>query len=256
MPPVSDAVRLVVQADDFGMCHAVNEGVALCFTEGIVTQATAMVPCPWFDEAAALAKDHGIPLAMHSTLTCEWDFLRWRPLTAGASLRGPDGTFWRTRPEARENIDPDEGAAELRAQCERFIDAVGAAPIAFDPHMAAVCIPAYVEVCGHYERPFIYPIGDVSMSWASMKSFSERGGDDKVGWLLHYLETREPGNHFLNTHPGLAGPELSSIHRPTSVDFEWAEKYRATDVEALRSHAVLEAIDRLGIQLCTVEDLG
>ena len=81
-----DRIRLIVQADDFGMCHAVNEGVVEAFLDGILTQATMMVPCPWFAEAADLAHRHGIPVGMHSTLTCEWDAMRWRPLTRGRSL--------------------------------------------------------------------------------------------------------------------------------------------------------------------------
>jgi hypothetical protein len=39
--------RLVIQADDFGMCHAVNEGIERTFLEGVLTQTTAMPPCPW-----------------------------------------------------------------------------------------------------------------------------------------------------------------------------------------------------------------
>lgn len=38
------SVRLVVQADDLGMCRAVNEGITLAATEGIVTQASVMAP--------------------------------------------------------------------------------------------------------------------------------------------------------------------------------------------------------------------
>ena len=80
------AKRLIVQADDFGMCHAVNQGIAQSFQSGILTQASAMAPCPWIPEAAALAKQLKIPIGAHGTLTCEWDHLRWRPLTPGASL--------------------------------------------------------------------------------------------------------------------------------------------------------------------------
>ena len=87
---MASGIELVVQGDDFGMCHAVNTGVAEAFTNGILSQASTMVACPWFDEAAALAAEHDIPLGVHLTLTCEWDYLRWPPLTGGPSLAGPD----------------------------------------------------------------------------------------------------------------------------------------------------------------------
>jgi predicted glycoside hydrolase/deacetylase ChbG (UPF0249 family) len=73
---VAGDVRLIVQGDDFGMCHAVNVGTMQAFQEGILTQASTMAACPWFTEAAALARESGIPLGVHQTLTCEWDFLR------------------------------------------------------------------------------------------------------------------------------------------------------------------------------------
>jgi predicted glycoside hydrolase/deacetylase ChbG (UPF0249 family) len=68
-------IQLAVQGDDFEMCHTVNTGTVQAFREGILTQASTMVPCPWFWEAADPAKRHRIPLGIHSTLTCEWDGL-------------------------------------------------------------------------------------------------------------------------------------------------------------------------------------
>ena len=106
-------VKLVVQSDDFGMCHAVNTGTVAAFLDGIVTQTTMMAPCPWFDEAAALAHEHDIPVGVHLTLTCEWDHLRWRPMTSGGSLVGDDGTFLRTVEDAQAALDRDEAVAEL-----------------------------------------------------------------------------------------------------------------------------------------------
>ena len=85
-------IRLVVQGDDLGMCRAVNEGIALAHAEGILTQASVMAPTPWFAEGAAMARRQGLPVGLHVTLTCEWEYLRWGPLTPGPSLRGDDGT--------------------------------------------------------------------------------------------------------------------------------------------------------------------
>lgn len=80
--------QLIVQGDDFGMCHAVNEGIAQSFQSGILTQTSAMAPCPWMSEAAALARELQLPVGAHGTLTCEWDHLRWRPLTVRSLALG------------------------------------------------------------------------------------------------------------------------------------------------------------------------
>ena len=63
----ANTIDLVVQSDDFGMCHAVNVGIVRAFTEGILTQVSTMVPCPWFDEAAELARHHAVSYT-HLTL--------------------------------------------------------------------------------------------------------------------------------------------------------------------------------------------
>jgi hypothetical protein len=42
----ADARLLFVNADDFGMCHAVNVAIIRSLEEGIVCSCSVMVPCP------------------------------------------------------------------------------------------------------------------------------------------------------------------------------------------------------------------
>ena len=46
----------VVHADDIGMCHAANIGAFDALANGVVSCGSIMVPCPWFREAADLAR--------------------------------------------------------------------------------------------------------------------------------------------------------------------------------------------------------
>lgn len=247
---MASQVRLIVRADDFGMCHAVNEGIVRAFTEGIVTQSSVMVPCPWFTEAAALARDHRIPVGIHQTLTCEWDFLRWRPLTDGASLAGPDGTFYRTVAEARDAISHPHAVAELLAQVDRFADerlALGY----LDVHMGAVAPQAYAEVAEKTETMFVYSALARERGLTSIDGLSERETSDKKPWLLGYLRDLGPGTHMLVVHPAVGGPELSSITGPDSIPYRWAEEYRIADLELLTDPEVRALVSELGIELTT-----
>lgn len=244
-------VQLVVQSDDFGMCHAVNRGVVRAFAEGIVTQASTMVPCPWFDEAAELGKQHGIPLGMHATLTCEWDYLRWPPITGATSLTGGDRTFHRTIADARANASVDEATNELVAQAERFL-AVGLELEHVDCHMGVVHVPAYEAICERYGQRFIYPGVNPSYRFTSISGLSDREAEEKKGWLLRRLERLEPGVHLLVTHCAEPGEEMSSITAPTSGPWRWAEEYRKSDLATVTDPEVRSRIDDLGIELCSV----
>jgi chitin disaccharide deacetylase len=63
--------RLIVNADDFGRSHAINEAVIRAHQEGILTTASLMVNEPDADEAVALArKNPGLGVGLHLSLVC------------------------------------------------------------------------------------------------------------------------------------------------------------------------------------------
>jgi predicted glycoside hydrolase/deacetylase ChbG (UPF0249 family) len=246
-----ERIQLVVQGDDFGMCHAVNEGVARAFEDGILTQSSTMVACPWFYEAAHIGNELSIPLGIHQTLTCEWDYLRWPPITGGSSLVGDDRTFHRTVDAAQNGVEVDDAIEELSAQAERFLGA-GLDITYFDVHMGLISMPAYLEVSKRYGVPFLYPGLETSLTFTSIRSLSDREEADKKAWLLAHLEKLIPGVHLLVCHPGSPGAELSSITGPDSSPWRWAEEYRATDLAVLTDSEVADAVARLGIELVSV----
>ncbi|HVF32339.1 MAG TPA: ChbG/HpnK family deacetylase [Acidimicrobiales bacterium] len=253
-PASSPRTELIVQGDDFGMCHAVNTGTVRAFTDGVLTQASTMVACPWFPEAADLAKEHGIPLGIHATLTCEWDGLRWPPLTAGASLRGDDGlTFHRTVAGAM-GADADEATAELEAQTDRFL-AAGLDLTYYDVHMGMSQVSAYAAVTSAHGAPFLYPgVPGASLPFASIKMLSERPAATKKDWLLGYLErlADRPGVHLLVTHCADDEAELAALVRPDSPVHPWAREYRVSDLAVLTDPDVGAAVAAAGIELVSV----
>ncbi len=73
-----DARLLIINADDFGMCHAINEAILRTLKEGVVSSTSLMAPCPWAPHAMRLLQEHpAIPFGVHLTVVC--DFLRSPP---------------------------------------------------------------------------------------------------------------------------------------------------------------------------------
>lgn len=245
-------IRLVVRGDDFGMCHAVNEGIRRACTEGIVTTSSTMAPCPWFGEAVKIAKDIGIPLGAHQTLTCEWDYFRWRPLTDGPSLAGADGTFRPSVEVARQNVRYGDVVNELLAQVDRFRSS-GVNLDYLDHHMGPTLPAAYAEVSERTGVPFLYS-EEIRGQLSSMNALSPRDADGKKEWLLGYLSGLRPGAHLLVSHPAVASSELESLTGPDSVPYRWAAEYRLSDLDVLTDPDVRRRIDELEIRLCSLPE--
>ena len=79
----ADARLLIVNADDLGMCHAVNEAIFRTLKDGIASSTSLMVPCPWMLHATHFLSDNPeIPFGIHLTAISEWADYRWGPVTA------------------------------------------------------------------------------------------------------------------------------------------------------------------------------
>jgi predicted glycoside hydrolase/deacetylase ChbG (UPF0249 family) len=111
---------LIVNADDFGLCPEVNEGVVEAFEHGLVTSTSLMVRQPGAAAAAALAAAHpGLSVGLHVDLA-EWV---------------PDGDHeWRLRYQFADVADADAVRAEVAHQLELFVELLGRAPTHLDGH--------------------------------------------------------------------------------------------------------------------------
>ncbi len=245
--------RLVIQADDLGMCNAVNLGIAEVFAAGVVTQASAMAPCPWISEGAALAKEYGIPVGLHGTLTCEWDYLRWPPITEGPSLVGDDGTQHRTLEGALKSVDDLEVADELTAQFE-CLRALDLEPRYLDCHMGPSSRNGFSEAVRRHDLRFLYPLleEDECLAFDSIAMLSPMPASEKTSWLLDRLDNLEDGLHLLVTHPAIDDPDLRAIADPSSENYCWAEENRTSDLRTLLDPEIKARIDALGIELVSV----
>jgi len=249
--------QLVINSDDFGVCHAVNDGIVRGFREGILTQASVMVPCPWFEEAVALAREHEIPVGVHLTVTCEWDHYRWRPVTPARSFTCADGTLPRSVAEVQERADPAELEEEFAAQLA-LVRARGIEPSHLDVHMRPVDPEVTARVIRRYgvrSRSRIGPgYEDCVFPFASATSLTNdvRGlAMDKTEWLRRHIEGIGEGVHFVCCHLAERSPELRAV---SSTGSPWAEDYRVTDLDAVLGPGLREMCDEHGVELISLKD--
>ncbi len=270
---------LIINCDDFGMCHAENLGTFECLTQGVATSATVMMPCPWVMEAVQWKREHpDAALGVHLTFTAEWRRFRWPGVlgrTLCPSLHDEEGYLFHDNEPLWEHMNPEEVYREGRAQVERAIE-LGLDPTHIDNHMGSVQLhPTLWEVYCRLGEEFDLPLRlaapelyDMLGAKGQRQVYTDRGvlGPDVLltepaipvpepksiaevpayyNEILHKLQPGKVTELYL--HTALDGPELEAIsgsHARRQADHDWL---CAPETRAL--------IDELGIKLISYRPL-
>ncbi|MDQ7780091.1 MAG: ChbG/HpnK family deacetylase [Planctomycetota bacterium] len=263
-----DARVLIIHADDAGMCHAANEATIAGLQSGAFSSASVMVPCPWFTEFAAFAREHPeADVGLHLTFTSEWKKYRWGPVAPKSEVPGlldPSGFFWSSVKDVVAHAKPVELEREMNAQIDAAL-AAGIKPTHLDSHMGTVFatkefFEVYLRVAA--ERGIVPMVP--SPTPALLAARPVRGVEDVAAYLreidsagyplltelnpglpgktaeerrqsLHaFLDKLQPGVTQLIIHPASDGPELQAITRSAAE--------RALDAALLSEPATLEKI--------------
>lgn len=161
----ADAKVLIIHADDAGVSHSTNSAVIDAFLNGHINSAAIMVPCPWFPEIAAFAKNHPeYDFGLHLTYTSEWNSYKWGGVSSSnkiESLLDDQKYFYATTGEAVKNAKANEIDIEMRAQIEKAL-AAGIVPSHLDSHMlphfeSVEVFKAYLKLGTDYKIPVLIP---------------------------------------------------------------------------------------------------
>lgn len=159
---------LLVNADDYGLCHSVNKGIQQLLLDEIVSSATLMLPCAWARDGALWSARHPeLDVGIHFTFTSEWDSYRWGPVNRqgrSASLVTAENYFPKDCKTFEQAADPEQVKAELIAQIEMAL-AMGMKPSHADNHMGSLYglatgrnfLSIVLDVCASYGLPFRLP---------------------------------------------------------------------------------------------------
>jgi predicted glycoside hydrolase/deacetylase ChbG (UPF0249 family) len=123
----NDSAKLIVTADDYGLCEAVNRGVEECLAAETVRATCVMANMPAYDAAWLLRQKYP-----HASIGIHWNVTQGRPVLSikkVSSLVNQDGRFYNSSELRRRwwlgKVRPDELQAELRAQFDRLRELIG-----------------------------------------------------------------------------------------------------------------------------------
>jgi len=140
--------KLIVTADDYGLCDSVNQAIEACLEAGSVSATCVMTNMPVYYDAIHL-KDRfpEVSLGIHWTLTEGFPVLA---ATQVPSLVDTDGRFY-ARSEFRlkwitNQVDIAELKAELSAQFQRLRE-LSVFPEFWNTHQDIQMLPGMFETC-------------------------------------------------------------------------------------------------------------
>jgi predicted glycoside hydrolase/deacetylase ChbG (UPF0249 family) len=262
----SDARLLILNNDDFGMCHAINEAVIQSIKEGMASSCTLMTPCPWALHAMHLLQENpAIPFGVHLTAVSEAVYYRWGPLTSRQkvpSLVDEAGYFYNEAciPQFLAQVNLAELELEFRAQIEAVL-AAGLKPTHLDSHclintrredifdMTFGLAKEYGLAMRVTGQPLIEKVQNLGLptnDYDLLDSYRVETGD-KPAYFFKGLRELPAGLTEWAIHPAWVTDELKAISPSWPV--------RQADFEFLMSPETKEIIRQEGIIVLSYEPL-
>ncbi|MGL4826916.1 MAG: chitin disaccharide deacetylase [Vibrionaceae bacterium] len=147
--------KLIINADDFGLCRAQNYGIIEAFKRGVVSSTTAMVNQVGSEHAACLAKEYpALPIGLHFVLSLGKPLSELRCLV---NEKGELGKWiWQLSEQGKLNLSEIE--AELELQYQRFKTLFGKKPTHIDSHHHVHLLPAIFPVVERFAARHNLPL--------------------------------------------------------------------------------------------------
>ena len=174
-----DSKVVMLHADDIGMCSEANEAVIPYLLNDQIQSASAMVPCPWFNDIADWYKKHPeMDIGLHLTLTSEWKNYRWGPVSNSSSvpeLIDTEGYLWRRVIDVASRTPVATIEKEVRAQIERAYER-GIKPGHIDTHMGTLYSKVeYAEAFFNIAMEYGIPANVIEFTPDRVQKFRKQG---------------------------------------------------------------------------------
>lgn len=241
---------VIINADDFGMAHSINQAIVHLFRKHSITSASIMVPCLEARDAAILCRQNRLNnVGIHLTLTSA-ENQRYKPVYSKRTLKSlitKQGFFPQDVQEVELHADPEEVREELEAQIQAAVS-FGIAPTHLDSHAGSIMglyygrdfLEVVFDLCEKYQLPLNLPRRILEQPFINgrhkerfkqrIESARSRGipliddlsglsyplqADEEYGDLKRELIDKivhlKPGITQITTHPSIASEELEAL---------------------------------------------
>ncbi len=286
LPAAASSVRLIINADDFGLSHPVNDGIILAHRMGMVTSASLMPVGKAFDHAVCkLQETPSLDIGVHLTLVGEEPLIRKNTSLINGGNRLPKDIASFMIAYFKGAIKLSDVRIEISAQIEKVLDR-GVSISHIDSHQHVHALPGLSDITQElaetYGVPFIRKpcealewymfkdirtigrvAGDMALKLFWSMTINRRmhtnghetphflgffhGGKLDTGGLHHILSSTQPGcTYELMCHPGFA---------PNEPEYRNWKYQHEGELTALASPMLRDDLHSRGFCVCNFRDL-
>lgn len=231
-------MKIIVNADDFGLSEGVNYGIIDTYKYGILTSTTALVNGYAIGHAVKLAHENpGLGIGIHFTLTFR------KPVSRNFPYVDKEGNFLKYQELDAINATLDASIIyeEFQCQLEKFVELFGFYPDHIDSHHHVHMFPVVKEVVLKIAKSIGVSVRGVDVP-VELDFY-----DDKVT-ESYFIESLNRFDDIVEimTHPAYVDNTLfqtSSYSMP-----------RIRETEVLKSNKLKRHLEKLGHKLLTFKD--
>ena len=270
-----DAKLLIIHADDIGVSHSENAASIYALEHGSVNSGSIMVPCPWFPEIAAYAKNHpDADFGIHLTLNSEWTYYKWGPISSPEEVPGlinDTNHLFDNWDDVKNNASAQEIEKELRSQIETALK-YGINPTHLDTHMFALYLkPEFLAVYKKLGKEYKLPVllNKAYLNYFELNAEENLNDEDivvdniymafpedfKKGMNNYYIETLRNlpiGLNVLLLHAAFNNEEMKAI---TIGKTDFGAEWRQQDFNFFTSDVCKQILKEEKIELITWKEI-
>lgn len=234
-------MKIVFNADDFGLSKGVSDGIVESYVNGVVTSTTIMVNAPFYHYAVELAKKHpGLSVGIHLVGTFGYPLRDDVP-----TLIDNNGKFKRVDENNPLNVDVEEIYKEWCTQIDTVLKDL---PLThFDSHHHIHLHPELSAVVERLSKKYNLPYRSRRNGPAQVlltESFYKE--DATLETLINIFESHVEAYDIM-THPAYLDDVLCDNSSYTS--------YRETELDILTSDTLKKVIKDKNIQICSYKSI-
>jgi predicted glycoside hydrolase/deacetylase ChbG (UPF0249 family) len=272
-----DAKLLIIHGDDIGVAHSQDSATFTALRAGMVSSGSIMMPCPWVLEVADYCKKNPkADLGLHLTLTSEWKFYKWGPVTSSGKVPGlvnANGFFYPDSDSLILLAKPSEVEEEIRNQVKLALQ-LGIDPTHLDAHMGAVLstvgfLKAYIKVGKEFRLPVLLSrqLETLTPVHFNLDSLIEEpvvladnimtaGPEEFQKGMPQYYQSvfksLKPGLSVLLIHLAYDNDEMKAV---TVDNIDWGSGWRQQDFNFFTSNECRQLLKQYNIQLITWREI-